>query len=68
MKGQWCEHKPSLFCQESAGCEHCEIYLPAKCPVGMPKSYCEICPYQKEGRLCDYPYIGTEKVEAEDAL
>jgi len=31
-----------------------------KCPIG--KKECKDCPYLKEG-LCDYPYIGAEKVE-----
>lgn len=59
MKGRWCEHNPNIFCQEEAGCDNCEIFLSAKCPIDMPKFYCEICPHCKQG-LCDYPYIGAE--------
>lgn len=66
MKGQWCKHKPALFCQEGSGCGNCEVSLSMECPVGMPLFYCDICPYQKEG-LCDYPYIGASKVEVTDA-
>ncbi len=27
MKGQWCDYNKNRFCQESAGCSGCEIYL-----------------------------------------
>jgi len=33
-----------------------------KCPLGYDDNTCHVCPYCKEG-LCDYPYIGAEKVE-----
>lgn len=32
-----------------------------KCPLGYDNA-CSDCPYCKEN-LCDYPYIGAEKVE-----
>ncbi len=29
MKGQFCDLKPEIFCQESAGCRGCQVYADA---------------------------------------
>ena len=39
---------------------------PKNCPASLNVK-CENCPWQKE-TLCDYPYIGAERIPIEEAL
>ena len=32
------------------------------CPLKLTKPDCSVCPFSKDS-LCDYPWIGTTKVE-----
>ncbi len=53
-KGQWCPYRPTLFCQEEAGCNGCAIY------EQQPKNYATCHKCGRTGPDVAYYHIGGE--------